>query len=142
MCVKILFKDPTQLVSMSDGLKERRSKQIEEKSLLHTIILKLRLYIKTTWPQFLTYPDRPVHIELTRKVIAPEEMKQRALLLHDKIIDVMDSELWGWCGNAFVLFMDKDRKLYCTVVCFKSATPDPDLLQIRVLQMVKEITGT
>ena len=72
--------------------------------------------------------------------MSEEDMKQKARSLQGKFVDLSDDQLWGWLGNAFVLFLNRDRKLHCTVLCFKtSQTPESDALQKCVPKVVKRI---
>lgn len=135
MLVKLEFKD----LLMSDGFRERKSKLVDEKSRLHQIVTELRTEIRNLWPKCLTYPDRQVHVEWSKKNMSEEDMKQKARSLQGKFVDLSDDQLWGWLGNAFVLFLNRDRKLHCTVLCFKtSQTPESDALQKCVPKVVRK----
>jgi hypothetical protein len=136
--IQLQFKDPNHRILMSDGYPERKSKQVDEKSLLHKVVTELRKEIREHWPDCPTYDDRPIHVELSKKILSDSDMAQLALSLHGKTLDLRNPQLWGWCGNVFVIVIDAKQKLHCTILCFRtSRTPALDSLQSFVQKVVK-----
>jgi hypothetical protein len=138
--LEVVFQHPDENGKMTDGFPEKQSKGLDPKSDLYQLCEQVREKIKARFPEYLTFPSRPLHVELIhdremKKEVGDEikwskqdqgkELLVRAKRLSKKI-NVHDVNNWQELKRAFVLRLPSLKEYpdpHITIVCFKGEKP-------------------
>jgi hypothetical protein len=122
--VAIEFTNSSKLIVMSDGYKENKSKEIKKESDLWRYATKIReaLLKHAEEKKLKVFQTRPLHVELSHRLVSEEIMAERAKLLEYRTVNLLDPESWYFQGRAIALRLPALRDYdttHVTMVCFE-----------------------